>query len=126
MTRNRSTYPVRRGPSNAVAMISLPPQLGEELRSLQLECLDQPAGEWVAVFLMRLLKSWQLFLYLGQPPAQRRLRIRCSQCCVRLSFLPAGILSRFTLRCARIIGDGAADDFLESRLKWIGFASHKP
>jgi hypothetical protein len=88
--------------------------------------LDQAPGEWVSVSLMRLLQPWQLFVYLGQPPAQRRVRIGCGKGCVRLSFLPAGFLSHFALRCARIIGDGAADDFLESRMEWIWFASHMP
>jgi hypothetical protein len=106
-------------------MISLSTKLGQKLRSLQLQSLGKAAGECVAVFLMRLLQSCQLFLYLGQALSVRRLRIRCGKRRVRLALLPAGFLSRFALCCARVIGDGAADDFLESRLKWICFTSHR-
>ena len=104
----------------------LSPQLGQKLGSLQLQSLDEPSGECIALLLMHLLKSRQLRLYLGQTLSERRLGICCGKRIVRLPLLPPGRLSRFALHRALVIGDGAPDDFLESRLKWIVFASHKP
>lgn len=73
---------------------------------------------------MHLPEASQLLLYLGQTFAQRRLRIRCSKCGVRLSLLPPGILPRLAFCRALVIGNGAADDLLQGILKWIAFANH--
>ena len=82
-------------------------------------------GEGVALLLMHALQSCQLLVHLGQTLSQSRLRIRRGKCRVRLSLLPSSFLSRFALSRAHVIGDGAAYDFLDSRLKWVGFASHR-
>jgi len=99
--------------------------LREKLRPLPLQSFDQPPGQRVALLLMRLLETGQLLVYLGQALSVRCLGIGRGKRGIGLSLLSPGRLSRLALDGARVIGDGAANGFLDGGLKWVDLAGHE-
>jgi hypothetical protein len=85
----------------------------QKVGPLSLQRFDEPAGERIALFLVHALEPGQLAFYLAQALSQGRLGIRRGKRGVGLSLLPPGLLARFALFGARLIGDGAAHGFVD-------------
>jgi hypothetical protein len=77
------------------------------------------------MLLMPLLKSRQQPFYLAQTLPQGRLGIRSGKRGVGRSFLPPRLLACLALGVARLIGNCAADGFLDCGPKGIDFAGHE-